>query len=185
MKKWLLLLLVLLLVACNTDTTQQDTPDDDETANEDTPIYNENYFAPYEEIDQKYAYLFAYHLMDIDESQLTPELQHIYTTYITDVLSQTIDIDFDESLSSAERQEKIAQVLDAAVDGLIAEIEKHVDATQFEELQVNHEIWLADREQYTKEWAHAFGTYDEAQFYRAYKNVTEDYLARLFYEYLY
>jgi len=157
----------------------------DEMTDGDTPIYNENYFAPYEEIDQQYAYLFTYHLMDIDESQLTPELQQIYTTYITDVLSQTIDIDFDESLSSEERQVKIAQVLDTAVDGLIAEIEKHVDATTFAELQTNYEIWLADRYQYTKEWAHAFGTYDEEQFYRAYKNVTEDYLARLFYEYLY
>ena len=158
---------------------------DDEIANGDAPIYNENYFAPYEEIDQKYAYLFTYHSMDIDESQLTPELQHIYNTYITDVISQTIDIDFDGSLSSEERQEKIAQVLDEAVDGLIAEIEKHIDAARFEELQVNHEIWLADRYQYTNEWAHAFGTYDEEQFYRAYKNATEDYLARLFYQYLY
>ena len=158
---------------------------DDEMADGDTPIYNENYFAPYEEIDQKYAYLFTYHLMDIDESQLTPELQQIYTTYITDVLSQTIDIDFDESLSSEERQVKIAQVLDTAVDGLIAEIEKHVDATTFAELQSKHETWLADRQKYTTEWANAFGTYDEEQFYRAYKNVTEDYLARLFYEYLY
>lgn len=158
---------------------------DDEMADGETPIYNENYFAPYEEIDQRYAYLFTYHLMDIDESQLTPELQQIYTTYITDVISQTIDIDFDESLSSAERQEKIAQVLNEAVDGLIAEIKKHVDATTFEELQTNHEIWIADQYQYTKEWAYAFGTYDEEQFYRAYKNVTEDYLAKLFYEYLY
>ncbi|MGM9943463.1 MAG: hypothetical protein ACI33M_00895 [Lysinibacillus sp.] len=158
---------------------------DDEAADGDAPIYNENYFAPYEEIDQKYAYLFTYNLMDIDESQLTPELQQIYNTYITDVIGQTIDIDFDESLSSEERQIKIAQVLDAAVDGLIAEIEKHVDATTFAELEVNHEIWLADRYQYTKEWAHAFGTYDEEQFYRAYKNVTEDYLAKLFYEYFY
>lgn len=185
MKKWFLILFVLLLAACNSDSAQQDTPSDNETADGDAPIYNENYFAPYEEIDQKYAYLFTYHLMDIDESQLTPELQHIYNTYITDVLSETIDIDFDESLSSAERQEKIAQVLDEAVDGLIAEIEKHIDAARFEELQVNHERWLADRYQYTKEWAHAFGTYDEAQFYRAYKNATEDYLARLFHEYLY
>ena len=185
MKKWLLLLLVLLLAACNTDTVQQDTPDDDETANENAPIYNKNYFTPYEEIDQKYTYLFTYHLMDIDESQLTPELQHIYTTYITNAISQTIDIDFDESLSSEERQEKIAQVLDEAVDGLIAEIGKHVDATRYEELQVNQEIWIANRYQYTKEWAHAFGTYDEEQIYRAYKNATEDYLARLFYEYFY
>ena len=158
---------------------------DDETTEGEAPIYNENYFAPYEEIDQKYAYLFTYHLMDIDESQLTPELQQIYTTYITDVIGQTIDIDFDESLSSEERQIKIAQVLNNAVDGLIAEIEKHVDAATFDELQLNHETWLVDRYQYTKEWAHAFGTYDEEQFYRAYKNVTEDYLARLFYEYLY
>ena len=200
MKKWFLILFVLLLVACNSDTAQQDTPsdhepfsaeqasniaEDDEVADGDTPIYNENYFAPYEEIDQRYAYLFTYHLMDIDESQLTPELQQIYTTYITDVLSKTIDIDFDESLSSEERQVKIAEVLDEAVDKLIAEIEQHVDATTFEELQTNHEVWLADRYQYTKEWAHAFDTYDEEQFYRAYKNVTEDYLAKLFYEYLY
>ena len=158
---------------------------DDEMSDENSPIYNEDYFAPYEEIDQKYAYLFTYHLMDIDESQLTPELQQIYTTYITDVLGQTIDIDFDESLSSEKRQEKIAQVLNEAVDGLIAEIEKRVDATTFEELQTNHEIWLSDQYQYTKEWAHAFGTYDEDQFYRAYKNVSEDYLANLFYTYLY
>ena len=185
MKKWFLILFVLLLAACNSDSAQQDTPSDNEIADEDTPIYNENYFSSYEEIDQQYAYLFTYHLMDIDESQLTPELQHIYNTYITDVLSETIDIDFDESLSSAERQEKIARVLDKAVDGLIAEIENHIDDARFEELQVNHEIWIADRYQYTKEWAHAFGTYDEAQFYRAYKNATEDYLARLFYAYLY
>jgi len=158
---------------------------DDETANGDAPIYNENYFAPYEEVDQKYAHLLTYHLIDIDESQLTPELQQIYNTYINDALSQTIDIDFDESLSSEERQVKIAHALDAAVDGLIAEIEKHVDATTFAELQSKHATWLADRQKYTTEWAHAFGTYDEEQFYRAYKNVTEDYLARLFYEYLY
>lgn len=151
----------------------------------DTGVDDEKEALKLEDIRDQYSHLFTHQLSEIDVSKLSAEQQRIYNTYIIQPIEQAIDIDFDPALTDEERFSKTTELLDQTVAGLLAEIKRTANEKAFTTLEANHEIWLANRQKYANAMATVSGSYQEADFYAAYKEVTEDYLARLFYEYLY
>lgn len=138
-----------------------------------------------EEVRVKYGHLFAYRLTEIDEGKLSDHQRKIYNTYIIKPIEQVIDIDFDASLTDDERNQKTKELLDHSIMGMLAEIEDTLDAKEIAVLRENHAKWEIEREKYADEIAGVSKSDQTNHFYAAYKEVTEDYLAYLFYEYIY
>ncbi len=138
-----------------------------------------------EEIRAKYAHLFAYRLAEIDADTLSSEQRAIYNTYIIQPIEQAIDIDFDFSLTDEESNHQTKELLDRSVAGMLDEIERTLSEEEFAALQENHAAWEAERKNYAVAMAEASESDQMNHFYSAYRDVTEDYLAYLFFEYLY
>ena len=138
-----------------------------------------------EEIRAKYAHLFAYRLAEIDADTLSSEQRAIYDAYIIQPIEQAIDIDFDFSLTDEESNHQTKELLDRSVAGMLDEIERTLVEEEVALLQESHAAWVAARKNYAVAMAEASERDQMNHFYSAYKDVTEDYLAYLFYEYLY
>ena len=141
--------------------------------------------AAIQEVREKYAGLFAYRLAEMDAEKLSAGQRDIYNSYIIQPIEQAIDIDFDPSLTDIERQHKTKELLDQSVAGMLTTIERTLNEKDFAALQKNHTKWAAERQKYAEEMAQAAKDPETDHFLAAYKEVTEDYLARLFFDYLY
>lgn len=138
-----------------------------------------------QDVRAKYAGLFAYRLAEMDADKLSDGQRDIYNSYIIQPMEQVIDIDFDPSLTDIERQHKTKELLDQSVAGMLTTIERTLHEKDFAALQENHAKWVADRQKHAGEMAQAAKGPQTDHFHAAYKEVTEDYLARLFFDYLY
>ena len=116
---------------------------------------------------------------------LSAEQRDIYDRYIIQPIEQAIDIDFDSSLTDEESNLKTQELLEQSVAGMLSEVEQTLGEEELATLQESHAIWEAERQKYAVEMAEASENDQMNHFYAAYKEVTEDYLAYLFYEYLY
>ena len=138
-----------------------------------------------EEIRTKYNHLFTYRLVEIDVDTLSAQQRDIYDRYIIQPIEQAIDIDFEPSLTDEERNHKTKELLDKSVAGMLSEVEQTLGEEELATLQKNHATWETERQKYAVEMAEASENDQMNHFYAAYKETTEDYLAYLFYVYLY
>jgi hypothetical protein len=138
-----------------------------------------------QEVRAKYARLFAYRLSEMDADKLSVEQRDIYNRYIIQPIEQAIDIDFNPSLTDEESNQKTKELLDQSVAGMLSEIERSLNEKEIAALQEDHAKWAAERQKYAEEMARAAKSHQTNHFHAAYKEATEDYLAYLFYEYLY
>ncbi|MGM9948811.1 MAG: hypothetical protein ACI33P_01735 [Lysinibacillus sp.] len=138
-----------------------------------------------EEIRAKYNHLFAYRLVEIEADTLSAAQRDIYDKYIIQPIEQAIDIDFDPALTDEESNYMTQELLDQSVAGMLAEIKRTLGEKEFATVQKDHEKWEAERGKYATAMAQASESNQTNHFHAAYKEVTEDYLAYLFFEYLY
>ena len=138
-----------------------------------------------EDVRTKYGHLFTYRLVEIDADTLSAKQRDIYDRYIIQPIEQAIDIDFAPSLTDEESNLKTQELLEQSVAGMLSEVEQTVGEEELATLQKNHATWENERQKYAVEMAAASENDQMNHFYAAYKEVTEDYLAYLFYVYLY